>query len=157
MKILAMLVLTALVAACGKKEEGGEKAATTRSRTHDCRIIIAAAGEPQKFRGGGASEDAAWAAVCAELPEARRGDCRNQDLFAAQTATLTMNDQPTITVELTEKKASHEAKATSGESQDDACQRARADACKAAGADGDCVASGAFEETGRMAGSQTAM
>ena len=160
MKIATLMILAGLAAGCGKKDEGGEKAgeqAGAPRKNHECRIIIGPAGEPPVFRGSGPTEEAAWAAVCAELPEARRGDCRDGDQFSAQTATMTMNDQPTFNVQLTEKRPSHEARATSTESTDAACQQARLDACKAAAAEGDCVASGAFQETGRMASTQTAM
>jgi hypothetical protein len=152
MRLVSIAVAIALFG-CGKKEgSDGESAAAARG-SHECKIIVAPAGDPRKLRGSGPTEEEAWEAVCAELPEEDRDGCRDPDRWRSQVATMTMNDEETKTVNLEERKPEHEAKATSAESSDDACHKARLDACKAAGADGDCVESGDFEERGRMASS----
>jgi hypothetical protein len=153
MRLVSIAVAIALFG-CGEKEgsEGGGSGAAARG-SHECKITVAPAGDPRKIIGSGPTEEEAWEAACAELPEGERDGCKDPDRWSSVMGTMTMNGEETKTVNLTERKPENDAVATSSESSEDACQKARLEACKAAGADGDCVESGDFEERGRRASS----
>lgn len=158
-RLLALTLGLALPLACDKSDADGEAAPKTE---YTCTIIVAAqAGEPETFKGNfqgpdaQEAEDKAWEAVCAELPESDRADCKDSSKFAAATGTMeaTLDDAPTYstTITLTRVVAPEEfeAEVTGTESEDATCAEALAKACAAAGAEGDCVAAGTHERRGR--------
>jgi hypothetical protein len=130
--------------------------------SHQCRVIIAAAGQAAGAISGQASApseveatEQAFRAACRQLSPAERPACRDSTRW-----------HPTITVERTEGGAGIMVsvvlrpaeppqvigQARSTESSFHACHHATLDACRKAGAEGDCVAAGAFEMIGQSTG-----
>lgn len=153
--LLPLAFALASAPACGgdakKSDEKAEKPAPSKS--HTCKIIVAAAVGDTKYKGNAATEDEAWAAACEQIPEEQRGDCKNEDKFSKQTTEVTVNDEKQYNVVLKPKAQEFEAEKESTESSEAACKAALEEACKAAGSEGDCVASGKFEKRGEMASS----
>jgi Na+-transporting NADH:ubiquinone oxidoreductase subunit NqrF len=145
-----------VLAACGKKDDSG--AGGGGASSYKCKIFIkkkaappieASASDADKAK----ATDAAWKAACDKLPAADQADCHNKDKWSAQVseATMTANgtSSTTITLKLEQQMPELKGKGVATTNKDDACAAALADACKAAGAQGDCVAAGGYEQTGK--------
>jgi hypothetical protein len=152
------LVLTLYVLASAPACKGS-------STTYRCAIQIAGKpqGGPIDASASGPDKDKAtadaWTAVCGKLPAADQPDCKNTKKWLASvtdgSATSGGATTYTATIRLERVLPSYSGKQTSETSQDDACKAALLDACKQAGATGDCVASGAFDQQGMSASSST--
>lgn len=163
MKRIAILVALALAPACGRKEEKSEPAKP--SSTFECKVFVKKKGGAELKGQGSAATDleskqAAWKDVCAQVPAEFTADCNDHSQHYSPTvvtmsATSAGATNFTTTVTLKEIVPQIDGKATSEKDSDTACQAAREKACEKAGQKGDCVASGGFEEAGRMAESTT--
>lgn len=143
------------VAACGKKGDGGN---------YGCEIFIKKkTAAPVEGRASDAdaatATEAAWKNVCSKLAAADQPDCRNKDKWspAISNGSMTMNGKTTstVTIKLQQDAPQLKGKGKSTTSQDDACKQATEAACKQAGASGDCVAAGGFEQQGKSTESST--
>ena len=165
--MLAMRTLTCSIAialalalpACGKKTESGSEAgAGSASTTYDCKIFIKKkVAPPVEGHATDADEakatEAAWKDACSKLAAPDQPDCRNKDKWspAISNGSMTFNGKKssTVTIKLEQNADQITGKGKSAKSEDDACRQATEDACKKAGASGDCVAAGGFEQQGR--------
>lgn len=156
------------VAACGG---GGEATPSTPSTPaspkteYRCSIQVAkkASGE---FSGKGSGEDpgkadeAAWADVCAKLPEAERATCRDETKWSMTKSSMSASGGgPTAhstTLTLVAIAPTFDGEATTDVSSEEACKAALADACTKAGASGDCLAAG-YEKKGEARTKKTVM
>lgn len=149
---------------CSKKDEGSKdkgKSATKgagNEYTYDCKIFIRQKAPPPikgKVKMGLEDEAAAKAealkAACDQLPEAERAACPDKKKYRVQWVSASASSggktfhSPNVTLQA--KVAEHKGKA-SGADKDKACKDATTAACKAAGAGGDCVSSGKWEQSG---------
>lgn len=160
-------VLTLAVAACTQeaKTEPAAKPEATTVTEHRCSVQIVPADAPTGAEGKASGEDeaavldAAFADACAKLPEDARADCKDEGKFevtiAGGSATADGKTNYTKTVTLKAKVATVEGRGTSTTSKDEACAAAVAEACKAAGASGDCVAAGTHQKRGESSSTAT--
>jgi hypothetical protein len=163
MKSLPLLLFPLLLVAC--EEEAAPSKPREMVSTYECSLEVAK--KPTSYEGkaqmdGDATpeleaevEKAAWADACAKVPEAQRTDCKKDSpkfTWSAGGGTFTVNGKTSVSknITVTERTDGFAGKATSDKSADDAHAAALAQACKAAGASGDCVASGAYEERNDM-------
>lgn len=164
--VLTPVLVALALAGCDAKKDEAPK--TTTKTVHECTITVAEkAGEPETFKGkaDGADEKAvekeAWDAACAALPEADRPDCRDTKKFkwasggGSATSNGVTNYSRTITLTRVVTPKEFEASSKSDESEDAACKDALTEACKAAGATGDCVAAGSHDRRGLKASKTT--
>lgn len=158
----AILVSALGLAACdsGAKDTPAETKSVTK---HTCTRIIAKKGVEYKGTANGEDEakveEAAWADVCAKLPEAERPNCKDADKFMVMksggSANAGAGTNYNTNITLTSKHPQVEGKSESETSKEEACKAALAKACEAAGEKGDCLADGKFESQGEMSSSQT--
>jgi hypothetical protein len=105
-------------------------------------------------------EAAAWADACAKVPESQRADCKkggDKFTWSAGGGESTVNGKSSVSMNLTltERPPGFAGSGKSDKSAEEAHATALAEACKAAGATVDCVASGEFEEKNVMQSSET--
>jgi len=147
------------LSACGEPNKAA--AATTEVDSHSCEVRVAAKAAPARYEGRAEGpdeakvEEEAWADVCAKLPEELRESCRDESKWSVSSSggsasaggPTTFSKKITLEQKMEEKIFSGQA--ASHTSLDEACAAATLAACKAAGAEGDCVAAGSFESRGR--------
>lgn len=159
-------MIVALVAACGKGDGGqaGGKASGGPKVKYECRIDIRKKpGDPIKASASAPAaeeaEEKAWAEVCGKLAPDDQPNCKDPEKWRAQTTRASMAAggpvTHTVTIELRRKVDRHTGRGESTADEDAACRTALADACKQAGATGDCVAAGDFEEVGQSTSKTT--
>ena len=165
--LLHSLLLLLPLAACAQeaKTDAAAKPEATTVTEHRCTVQIAAAGEPTRVEGEASGEDeaaaleAAYADACTRLPEDARADCKDEGKFevmiAGGSATADGKTNYSKTVTLKAKVATVEGRGASTKSKDEACAAAVAEACKAAGATGDCVAAGTHQKRGESSSTAT--
>jgi hypothetical protein len=173
MKIHLFLLAGALswsLTACdsGDENKGGDAKAAAPKTVYACKITVAAkAGPPETFKGQAQTadekeaEDKAWEDVCSKLPEADTASCRDNDKFkwalggmSTEVDGVTQYSK-TITLTRAVKAEEFDGEHESEESSEAACTEALALACKAAGAEGDCVEAGSHEQRGRRESKET--
>jgi hypothetical protein len=152
------LALAVAATACGKKNDSAGSAPSGGTE-YGCTIFIKkkATGAPVQGQATDPDEakatEAAWKDACGKLAAADQPDCQNKDKWTAavSTGSMTMNGKKssTVTIKLEQNVPQVKGKAKSSTSEDDACKQAVADACKKAGAAGDCLAAGGFEQQGK--------
>lgn len=153
-----------MAAGCG----GGESSpapAKTRKTTHTCTLQVSKKADGE-FTATGSGEDpakaeeAAWAEVCAKLPEAERASCRDEAKWAAtKTSSSSTSGEATThttTLKLVPVAPSFDGEGTSEQSSDEACKAALAAACERAGAPRDCLAAG-YEKKGEARTKRTVL
>jgi len=166
---VALLLALAATSAC-KKDEGAaapvekKEAPKVEPKTvFTCKLQVAkkvtgdfsgdATGADEK-----ATLEAAWTAVCAKLPEGDRPSCRDQSKFQSTqsggSATAGKKTTYTVTIKLVPVATAFDGAGKSEANEDEACKQANAEACKAAGETGDCVAGGAYEAKNIMKSSE---
>lgn len=161
--LVTPFALAAALAGCGGGEQS--KAAEGASKTsYTCKIFVAKKVEGE-FKADASdadpakAEEAAWAAVCAKLPEAERASCRDEKKFMAQKASASVSaggpTTHTVTIELKPIAPEFDGEGSSDESQDKACAAAMEAACSKAGEPGDCVAGGKFQQNGKATSKKT--
>jgi hypothetical protein len=153
-----------LAAAAGCSGGAKEAPAETKSVTqHTCTRIIAKKAVEYKGTANGDDqakvEEAAWADVCAKLPEADRPNCKDESKFMVMksggSANAGAGTSYNTNITLTSKHPQLEGKSESETSKEEACKAALLKACEAAGEKGDCIADGKFESQGEMSSSKT--
>lgn len=158
---LSALILVALAACGGAKEV---PAAATKSVTkHSCKIMVSKKAEEFKGTANGDDqakvEEAAWADVCAKLPEADRPSCKDESKFSVSKSGGSANaggaTSYNTNITLSAKHPTLDGSADSEVSKDEACKAALTRACEAAGEKGDCLAGGKFEKKGESSSSTT--
>ncbi len=166
---LFVAALAGLSGCEGEDADAKSKTQTESKTTYSCEITVAAVpGEPESYKGQAQTtseaeaEKQAWDAVCVKLPEADRGDCRDNDKWKYAKGTMSgelaggATHSVTITLTRAVKPVEHSSGSIESESsEEEACKEALAKACEAAGAPGDCLAAGTHEERGRAAGKTT--
>lgn len=160
--LLLSTIFGLCLGACGG--EAKKDAETKMVTTHSCTIIVGKkAGAPFEGKGNDAdkakAEEAAWTDACAKLPEADRAGCRDDKKFSSTKAEMSVTANGTasysVTITLAPVIPQVEGKADAQTTKEDACKAATVKACEAAGAKGDCLASGEYEKRGEMTKSST--
>ena len=164
------LLLSFLLLACSKKADNsaakGSAAAekpASGGTVYTCFDQIAAKAETFEGTSSGPDEKKAeaeaWATACAKLPAADQPNCHDASKFdvaqSGGSAGAGGKTTYTKTIKLTSHVETVQAEAKSNVSSDEACKAARVDACKKAGAEGDCVAGGKFEQKGHGTGTES--
>ena len=159
---LSLLALGALPACGGEASTtiGPADAATTMK--HSCTVMVARKSPVYSGTASGddpaRTEEAAWADVCARLPEPERAGCRDEKQFVVARSGGPVDTgagtRHTTSITLTAIVPTVEGKAESQTSKQEACTAALQLACEAAGAPGDCLAGGKFEMTGEISSSK---
>lgn len=159
MTTMTMMTLAAALGGCGEAKEAAAAPATVES--HSCTVKVAAKASPVIYEGRAEGpdrekvEEAAWADVCAKLPAALRESCKDESKWSmsisggSASAGGPTTFSKTITLQEKVEERVFSGEAASQASLDEACAAATLAACKAAGAEGDCVAAGLFEPRGR--------
>lgn len=152
-----LLVALVSLSACGSgsKETPAEAKSVTE---HTCIRMIGRKGV--EYRGSASGDDsarveeAAWADVCAKIPEVDRAGCKDESKFMVMksggSANAGAGTSYNTNITLTSKHPQLEGKSESEVSKEDACKLALARACEAAGEQGDCIADGKYESQGEM-------
>ena len=156
----ALVSFTALGTGCdsGAKDTPAETKSVTK---HTCTKMIGK--KPVEYKGTANGDDqakveeAAWADVCAKLPEADRPSCKDETKFMVMksggSANAGAGTSYNTNITLTSKSPQLEGKSESETSKEEACKAALIKACEAAGEKGDCLADGKYESQGEMSSS----
>ncbi|MEZ4450121.1 MAG: hypothetical protein R3B09_11645 [Nannocystaceae bacterium] len=162
---LLTFALVTLAAACSSEKKSEPKAEAMTVTLHKCMIQVAPAGDPAKFEGTAQGEDetvvleAAWTDVCAKLPEADKPTCKDDGkwevMISGASGTLDGKTNYNKNVVLKARVETKDGSAESDKTMEDACKAATIEACKAAGAEGDCIAAGTHQKRGESSSTST--
>lgn len=161
--VLSALLLAAPTA-CGGDASPAAAAPSKSVTRHSCTAMVAK--KSVEYTGTASGDDAArveeaaWADVCAKLPEAERDGCRDEKKFAVAKMGGSVNAGAGTThdtnITSTSLAPTFEGESESEVSKEEACRAALANACTAAGQPGDCLAAG-FEKKGEISSSQRSL
>lgn len=163
----SVLWLATCLAACGGG--GGSEAAPSQPQgpktEYRCSMQVAKKSSGE-LTGKGNGEDpakadeAAWADVCAKLPEAERATCRDETKWSVSKSSMSASGGGPVshstTLTLVAIAPMFDGEASSEVSSDEACKAALADACTKAGSPGDCLSAG-YEKKGEARTKKTQM
>ena len=136
--------------------------ATDPEAPHQCRVIIAASGRSAETITGQATSpseveatEQAYREACRQLSPAERPACRDSARWHPTITVKPAAGGSRVAVSVALRPAEPPqviGEASSTESDSHACHHAILDACKKAGAEGDCVEAGGFEILGKSTG-----